>query len=456
MLQQKYNRIALPLFFIIDTLGLILMYLFIKNILLGYYFDFTQVFALSLAWILPSLFFKSFDIPRTKSTIVAVRSSIYSYFIFIVFYSILILIGLLPKLTVNFHFFFLSFGLLIIVGFAYARFRFIYGYRIKGKNVRYAVFIGDTHSQEAITNIKEDAILYGYQFVNFIDRNGKDVARELKQVIMNRKVNLLFVLHNNRNRINYDSIAAQCDDHGIRMKLLLTGDGLIKTRTGLDVLGGFPVLDIRHEPLLYLGNRMMKRSVDVIMSTLSIVCVMSWLPIVVKIAQMISYPGSLFFKQKRIGRNGEIFNMIKFRTMVQTRESDLAKDGNSKKTREQDERVPWFGKLLRRTNLDEYPQFFNVLFGSMSTVGPRPHMVGEDEILEKTVPKYRVRRFVKPGITGWAAINGYRGGTDDMELMMKRTNQDIWYLENWSIWLDIKIMAITVWQMLTFRIPKAY
>ncbi|SVE16505.1 uncharacterized protein METZ01_LOCUS469359, partial [marine metagenome] len=126
------------------------------------------------------------------------------------------------------------------------------------------------------------------------------------------------------------------------------------------------------------------------------------------------------------------------------------------RTHKVDNRVPWFGSLLRRTNLDEYPQFLNVLFGSMSTVGPRPHMVGEDDMLEKNVPRYRMRRFIKPGITGWAGINGYRGGTDDMALMTKRTAYDIWYLENWTIWLDIKIMAITVWQMFTFRIPRAY
>ena len=126
------------------------------------------------------------------------------------------------------------------------------------------------------------------------------------------------------------------------------------------------------------------------------------------------------------------------------------------KTREGDVRVSWFGRLLRQTNLDEYPQFLNVLMGSMSTIGPRPHMFGEDLELENNVDNYRVRRFVKPGITGLAAIKGYRGGTEDLDLMGKRTELDIWYLENWSLWLDIKIIAITIWQMATFRIPKAY
>ncbi len=133
-----------------------------------------------------------------------------------------------------------------------------------------------------------------------------------------------------------------------------------------------------------------------------------------------------------------------------------AKKGESQKTSIEDMRIPWFGRILRSSNLDEYPQFINVLFGSMSTVGPRPHMVGEDKVLEKYVSRYRMRRFVKPGVTGWAAINGFRGGTDDLDLMTKRTEYDIWYLENWSIWLDIKIIFITIWQMLIFRIPRAF
>ena len=135
---------------------------------------------------------------------------------------------------------------------------------------------------------------------------------------------------------------------------------------------------------------------------------------------------------------------------------DLAKKGYSAKTIKKDPRVTPFGKLLRKTNLDESPQFFNVLIGNMSTVGPRPHMIGEDEFLEKNINNYKVRRFVKPGITGWAAMNGLRGGTDDLSLMEKRTNLDIFYIENWSILLDIRIILKTITQMLTLRIPKAY
>ena len=112
--------------------------------------------------------------------------------------------------------------------------------------------------------------------------------------------------------------------------------------------------------------------------------------------------------------------------------------------------------LLRKTNLDEFPQFINVLLGSMSVVGPRPHMIDEDYNLEKNINNYKIRRFVKPGITGWAAIKGFRGGTNDMKLMSKRTELDIWYLERWSLRLDLKIIFITIWQMIRLKNPKAY
>lgn len=214
-------------------------------------------------------------------------------------------------------------------------------------------------------------------------------------------------------------------------------------------------MDVRHEPLLYLGNRLSKRVLDIIISIFSIILVLTWLPILIKLVQFFTYPGSLFFVQNRIGRDGKIFKLYKFRTMYEE-ESNLSNLGHSKITKESDSRVSPFGKFLRKTNLDEYPQFINVLFGSMSTVGPRPYMVGEDIDLEKNVSRYKIRRFVKPGITGWAAVNGYRGGTKDLKLMTKRTDLDIWYLENWSFFLDLKIIYKTVLQMTTFNIPRAF
>ncbi len=112
-----------------------------------------------------------------------------------------------------------------------------------------------------------------------------------------------------------------------------------------------------------------------------------------------------------------------------------------------DPRITPIGKFLRKYNLDEIPQFFNVLSGQMSVVGPRPHMVSEDKQITQLIQRYKVRQYIKPGITGWAAIKGFRGGTSNLDLMQKRIDHDIWYLENWSLWLDVKICAKTLWNL---------
>jgi len=161
-----------------------------------------------------------------------------------------------------------------------------------------------------------------------------------------------------------------------------------------------------------------------------------------------SSKGPVVIRQNRIGVDGIQFKCMKFRTMVSNKS---AEKGYSHLTSEDDSRITWIGKVLRKTNLDELPQFLNVLMGYMSVVGPRPHMVSEEQEIADKIDKYRIRRFVKPGITGLAAITGFRGGTENLNLMQKRIDHDIQYIENWSIWLDIKISIITFWQMLTLR-----
>tara|TARA_Y100001968_G_C18847136_1_gene476333 strand:- start:30 stop:503 length:474 start_codon:yes stop_codon:yes gene_type:complete len=152
--------------------------------------------------------------------------------------------------------------------------------------------------------------------------------------------------------------------------------------------------------------------------------------------------------QDRVGIDGISFRCMKFRTMVSNK---AAEKGYSHLTLKDDKRITWIGNILRKTNLDELPQFINVLMGNMSVIGPRPHMVSEDKEIAEKIEKYRIRRFVKPGITGLAAIKGYRGGTENLSLMQKRIDYDIKYIEEWSVWLDIKIAIITFWHMITFR-----
>lgn len=202
-------------------------------------------------------------------------------------------------------------------------------------------------------------------------------------------------------------------------------------------LGALPVLSIRRNPLKSSLNRIIKRTFDLAFS--SVVLLFSPLVFIpVAIGIKMSSPGPVFFRQKRTGYLGKSFNCLKFRTMRVNANADRvqATKDDPRKTR--------FGDFLRRTSIDELPQFINVWRGDMSVVGPRPHMVKQTEDYTRIIDKYMVRHAVKPGITGWAQVNGYRGITDQLWKMERRVEYDVWYIEHWSFFLDLKIVVRTV------------
>ena len=187
---------------------------------------------------------------------------------------------------------------------------------------------------------------------------------------------------------------------------------------------------------------MYKRIFDFTFSLLFLISFSWWLHIIISIGIKLSSKGSILYRQKRVGQDGLYFYCIKFRTMTASLHAP------SSITKKNDPRIFSFGAFLRRSNLDEIPQFINVLLGDMSLVGPRPHMILEDDMLAEQLSKYRMRHWVKPGITGLAAIKGYRGGTEDMGLMQKRIDYDVEYVQSWSLWLDFKICVLTVTETL--------
>jgi putative colanic acid biosynthesis UDP-glucose lipid carrier transferase len=190
-----------------------------------------------------------------------------------------------------------------------------------------------------------------------------------------------------------------------------------------------------------MDDRVIKRLFDIVVSLLVIVFVFSWLYPILAILIKLESPGPVIFKQGRSGRNNVNFWCYKFRSMrVNT-------DSHSVQASRDDARITKMGRFLRRTSLDELPQFFNVILGNMSIVGPRPHMLKHTEHYRDIVDKYMARHYMKPGITGWAQVNGYRGETQELHLMQKRVEHDLWYLENWSASLDIKIFFMTIAQV---------
>lgn len=205
----------------------------------------------------------------------------------------------------------------------------------------------------------------------------------------------------------------------------------------MENIGAVPVLSIRRNPLKKAVNRALKRTFDIVVSgTFLIFYPLIYIPIALAIK--ISSPGPVYFVQQRTGYKGKPFGCMKFRTMKVNVDADRAQ------ATKDDPRKTKLGDLLRRTSLDELPQFINVLKGDMSIVGPRPHMLRHTEEYSKLIDQYMVRHLVKPGITGWAQVNGYRGLTDELWKMEKRVEFDVWYIEHWTFLLDLKIMVRTV------------
>ena len=227
------------------------------------------------------------------------------------------------------------------------------------------------------------------------------------------------------------------DQNCIRFKIVPDLGFFINKKMHVDYVEGLPVMSLRREPLEDINNIIKKRTFDVIVSLLVTVLILSWLIPIVGLLIWLESKGPIFFAQPRSGKNNKDFMCLKFRSMKM---NDAA---NTKQATRDDDRITRIGRFLRRTSLDEFPQFINVLTGDMSIVGPRPHMLKHTEEYSNLIEEYMVRQFLKPGITGWAQVNGYRGETTNVWQMKKRVEHDLWYLENWSLLLDMRIVFKT-------------
>jgi len=235
------------------------------------------------------------------------------------------------------------------------------------------------------------------------------------------------------------ALVDEADRQCIRLKFIPDLGGSLASPYTIDYLGGeFPIITLRVEPLEEMKNRFKKRLFDLVFSFLVIVFVLSWLYPLIAILIKWESKGPVLFKQLRSGRNDVPFWCYKFRSMTVNSESDKMQATKN------DARVTKVGAFLRRTSLDEMPQFLNVFLGNMSVVGPRPHMLNHTEEYKKIISKFMVRHFMKPGITGWAQVNGFRGETRLLEDMDNRVKYDIYYLENWTTALDVRIIFMTI------------
>ncbi len=233
----------------------------------------------------------------------------------------------------------------------------------------------------------------------------------------------------------------EADQACIRFRIIPDFNHFIRKPVHIDYLNDMPVLSLRKEPLDDVGNRIKKRLYDIVVSSLVILFILSWLVPIISLLIWLESRGPVFFIQERSGKGGKPFNCIKFRSMKVNNEA------NAKQATKGDARITRLGRFLRKSSFDELPQFFNVFMSDMSVVGPRPHMVKHTDDYSKLLNHYMIRHFLKPGITGWAQIHGYRGEIRQVDDINNRVEYDLWYLENWSLWLDTRIIVMTAFNM---------
>lgn len=285
--------------------------------------------------------------------------------------------------------------------------------------------------------------LLGYHSYLFFGDTRKEVSlyEKLCQIInyaIAHKVSEIFLMDLPKENIDWKSLMKLAEENLIRLKFIPNYDNFFSQKTNLSIEYGFPVISLRKEPLEKIENRIIKKIFDIAFSVFILFLMLWWLIPFLAILIKFSSKGPVFFVQKRSGRNGKVFNCYKLRSMY------LNEDADSKEAIRDDERFTPIGKILRRTNLDELPQFFNVLKGEMSIIGPRPHMLKHTEEYSQIVDQFMVRHFLKPGLTGWAQVNGFRGDLTGTK-MHKRVELDVWYLENWNFYLDLKIIIQTLY-----------
>jgi putative colanic acid biosysnthesis UDP-glucose lipid carrier transferase len=296
---------------------------------------------------------------------------------------------------------------------------------------------------------------FGYKLTGFIDDiknpslNGHYLGKttDLDKVIANHELDDIVVTLPITNESQIENIITVGEKQGKRIRIIPNyghfGDGKLQ----VDSLGSLSMITLRSLPLDIPDNKIYKRIFDILFSLFVIVFLLSWVIPIISILIKLGSKGPVFFKQERWGLNNKPILCLKFRSMVAA-SKDVDENGNFQQAMKNDPRITPLGRFLRKTNLDELPQFFNVLLGSMSVVGPRPHPVPLNIASKDSVEKYMMRHWVKPGITGWAQVNGYRGETRMPRLMRKRIQYDVWYIEHWTFWLDLQIIVQTLVNMI--------
>lgn len=454
----RFSRYLKPIFLIGDLLILITAFVFsaflrYEKWTMVWKKEDKAIFILSIfAWLALVAYTNAYKIFRVEKIYMTVAKTIKVVFLHLGIISLLLVVLNYDDISrLRMVYFYVIFFVLLIA-FRAALIKALKHARKEGYNFKRVIIIGANEMGENMNTILQRDLSYGYKvmgaFCNNPDNKIKHTLKllgkyeDIDNYLRNNVVDEMYIALEYQYTQMIPELIELCERNMIRMKIIPNFQQYTKSRkVNIDFYENTPVMMLRKEPQELVSNRIIKKLFDVTFSFLAITLVFSWLfPLLILIVKL-SSKGPAFFKQQRTGENKQSFTCFKFRTMEV---NELSDEMQAKKG---DPRITKIGAFMRKTNLDEFPQFFNVLFGQMSIVGPRPHMLKHTEQYSALINDYLVRHFAKPGITGWAQVNGYRGETKELIDMKRRVEYDIWYIENWTFLLDLKIVYMTVLNM---------
>lgn len=456
-IQTRYIYVLRYLLPVVDVLLLNIVYFISANITLemgkklNYEVNNPHVIICNLIWLLSTAFFGLYTAYSSRKIERIYRSTWRSAALHFVFFNAYIVFFNQDSYSRTFLvIFYFSFATVLIVSRFFAtavqyivlnKFNAAKKVAILGANgtaLKLSNYFSGQHSVSLYGFLGDDELIYDTPD----DTNLPAISLKLSEAV-EQGVKEVYVIVAPQRFSEISGLVAEADRQCIRLKFIPDFGHRVNTPFHMSYLGGeFPIITLRYEPLEIVGNRFKKRFFDILFSSLVIVFILSWLYPLIALLIKLDSRGPVLFKQLRSGRNDESFWCYKFRSMTINAES------NDKQATRNDPRVTSIGRFLRKSSLDEMPQFFNVFFGEMSVVGPRPHMLKHTNEYKEIIKGFMVRHFLKPGITGWAQVNGFRGETRLRKDMEDRVKCDIYYLENWTAMLDVKIIFMTIINMI--------
>ncbi|GGE02341.1 exopolysaccharide biosynthesis polyprenyl glycosylphosphotransferase [Psychroflexus salis] len=436
----RYSGYLRPLTFVVDwTILILLAYAFSFDSKQWAFFSLYAVFS----WIIISIKTDYYEVYRFTKTLRIISLAVTQFVVFTLVVFFYFKVFSYTEYASQEIFNYLGRIFLLIFLFKLGTYLFLKKYRsVFGRNYRRTVIIGDSAKSNQLKEFFIANPEFGYKFMKQF--SVQDIVAQKPELqncfdyIIHEDIDEIYCSTSDLDDESISEIIDFSDNNLKVLKFLPDNRDIYAKRLKIDYYGYLPILSLRTIPIEEPINLYLKRVFDIIVSSLVIICVLSWLTPILAIIIKLESKGPVFFKQKRNGLDYKEFYCYKYRSMKPNPEADIHQ------VRKNDVRITTVGRYLRKTSIDELPQFFNVFLGEMSVVGPRPHMVSHTHMYAERIDKFMVRHFIKPGITGLAQVSGFRGEVETDHDIINRVKFDIFYLENWSILLDAKIIFLTI------------